>query len=149
MAYLDSKKFLAYEYGKGLGSYNHATDVFKYALVSNTFASLDAHASQMRLSDLSVIGSAGAYVSGTTIANTDWTQGADSVALDGDDFSIAADSGNPQNACCLVIYNDTSTNKDVLCAWDITQDGATPYDLRAGLVWTVNAAGLVSVAVNA
>jgi hypothetical protein len=148
MARGDSKRASAYEYNKGLGAYNNSTDVFKWSLVTNTYASITENAATLNLSNVTVIASAGNYVAGTTIANTTWTQLTDTSTLDGDDFSFAADGANPITVKCLVIYNDTSAADDIVKVVDITTDGTTDVDTTQGFTYTVNASGIVETQVN-
>ena len=148
MARGDSKRASAYEYNKGLGAYNNSTDVFKWALVTDTYASIDANAATLNMSGVTKVASAGNYVADTTLANTSWAQSGATSTLDGDDFSFAADGANPTTARCLVIYNDTSAADDIVKVVDLTTDGSTPVDTTQGLTYTVNASGLVAVTVN-
>ncbi len=148
MAVGTAKKATAYEYNKGLGAYNNNTNTFAYSLVSDTYASIDQDAVTLNMSSVTVIASAGAYVSGTAIANTSWAQSGSRVFLDGDDFSITADASNPATARCLVIYNDTSAADDIYCIVDLTSDGSTAATLTAGMNYTINANGVAEVALN-
>ena len=148
MARGDSKRASAYEYNKGLGSYNNSTDTFAWSFVTNTYASIGENSSSLNISDLSVVASSGNYVSGSAIANTTWTQLTDTSTLDGDDFSFAANVANPVNVACLVIYNDTSASDDIVTIVDITTDGTTLVDTTQGFTYTVNAAGICQVQVN-
>jgi len=149
MARGDSKRASAYEYNKGLGSYNNSTDVFSWSFVSDTYASIDVNAASLSMSDVTLVASGGNYTAGTTLANTTWAQSGDTSTLDADDFSFAADGANPTTVRCLVIYNNTSASDDILKVVDITTDGTTQVDTTQGFTYTVNASGVVQVQVNA
>ena len=148
MAVGTSKRASAYIRGMGLGTYNNSTDVFKWCLVTNTYASIDANAATLNMSSVTKVASAGNYVQDTTIANTSWAQSTNTNTLDGDDFSFAADGSNPTTARCLVIYNDTSASDDILKIVDLTSDGSTPADTTLGFNYTVSASGLTYIQVN-
>ena len=148
MARGDSKRASAYEYNKGLGAYNNSTDVFKWSLVTDTYASINANATALAIADVTVVASAGNYVSATTVASTTWAQLTDTSTLDGADFSFAADGANPITGKCLVLYNDTSTTDHIVTIVDITTDGTTAADTTQGLTYTVNAAGICNSQVN-
>lgn len=148
MARNDTKKASAYEYNKGLAAYNNSTNVFKWALVTNTYASIDADATSLNLADFTVVASAGLYVANQTIASTTWAQTGDTSAIDGTDLSFAADGSNPTTGTCYIVYNDTSAADDVVCITDITTDGTTPVDTQLGFSVAFNAGGIASVQVN-
>lgn len=148
MARGDSKRASAYEHNKGLGAYNNATDSFRWSFVTDTFASIDANAASLNISDVTLVGAGGNYTPGTLIANTSWVQSGDTSTLDGDDFSFAADALNPTTVKCLVIFNDTSASDDILKIVDITTDGTTDVDTTQGFTYTVNADGIVETQVN-
>lgn len=149
MAIGTSKRASAYEYNKGLGAYNNSTDVFKWSFVTDTYASIDANAAALNMSDVTVVASAGNYTASTTIASTTWVQTTDTSALDGADFSFAANGSNPVTAKCLVIYNDTSAADDIVTIVDLTTDGTTAADTTLGFTYTVNASGICETQVNA
>lgn len=149
MARGDGKKASAYEYNKGLGAYNHNSDTIAWAIVTDTYASIDANAATLNMSNLTVVASAGAYTSGTSIANKTWTQSGARSVLDGDDISIAANASNPITGRCMAFYNDTSATDDVIGVTDLTTDGTTAVDLTSGLTVTLAATGLADVEVNA
>lgn len=148
MARGDSKRASAYEYNKGLGSYNNSTDVFKWSLITDTFASVNANATALAMADVTEVATAGNYTAGTTIASTTWTQSTDTSTLDGADFSFAADPSNPITGKCVAIYNDTSTTDHIVAIVDITTDGTTAADTTQGFTYTINASGIVNSQVN-
>lgn len=149
MARGDAKKASAYDKNKGDGDYNNGTDVFKWSLITDTFASVDANAATLNMSSVTEVASSGAYTAGTTIANTVWSQSGDTSTLDGDDFSVAANASNPTTGRCIAIYNDTSAADDIVAIVDITTDGSTAVDITPGLTYTVAATGIATTQVNA
>lgn len=148
MALGDTKRAAAYELQKGNGRYNNSTDTFNYVLVSNTFASINANAASLDLSDLTQVASGGSYTGPTALASVTWTQASNIITLDADNITLAANASNPTTATCLVVYNDTSAADDVVQVWDLTADGTTAPSLVNGLNFNFNASGLGQVTVN-
>ena len=146
MARGDSKRFSEYDLESGNGTYNNSTDVFKWVIISNSYTATDADMLAPQLSAFTQVPSAGLYVANTTIANTTWTRTGAISTLDGDDYSFAADGSNPTTGKAILIYNDTSPNKDGLEIIDLTTDGGTtPADTTQGLTYTVAAGGISKV----
>ena len=146
MARGDSKRFSEYDLESGNGTYNNSTDVFKWVIITNSYATVDADMLAPQLSSFTQVASAGTYVANTTIANTTWTRAAAISTLDGDDYSFAADGANPITGKAILIYNDTSVNKDALQVVDLTTDGGTTAaDTTQGLTYTVAAGGISKV----
>jgi hypothetical protein len=149
MALNDFKKMSEYDHQSGLGTYNNNTNVFKWVLVTNTFASIDADAVNIGIATLTKVPSAGAYVQDSTLANSAWSRAANVSKLDFDDFAYAADPSNPVTAKTWVCYNDTSANKDIYKVVDMTVDsGVTAADTKLGFNYTVAAAGAGTVTTN-
>jgi hypothetical protein len=146
MARGDSKRFSEYDLESGNGTYNNSSDVFKWVIITNSYATVDADMSSPQLSSFTQVGSAGTYVANTTVANTTWARAAAISTLDGDDYSFAADGSNPVTGKSILIYNDTSANKDALQLVDLTTDGGTTAaDTTQGLTYTVAASGISKV----
>ena len=148
MALNDLKLSAAYTHTIGLGAYNNSTNTFAYYLVSDSYAAIDVTAATLNISDLTVVATAGAYTSGTTIAGTTWAKSGASSTLDSDNFSIAANASNPTTAKCLVIVNVTGGN-DVYSVSDMTTDGTTAPSLVNGANFTVSASGISTNTTNA
>ena len=150
MALNDSKKISEYDYRSGLGTYNNSTDVFKWVIVTDTYASIDANAVSLGIADLTKVASAGNYVQDSTLANSAWTRSGAVSKLDYDDVTYAAHASNPITGKTWVCYNDTSANKDVYKVVDMTTDsGTTAADTTQGFNLTVNAGGSGTVTTNA
>ena len=146
MARGDSKRFSEYDLESGNGTYNNSTDVFKWVIITDSFTATDADMASPQLSSFTQVASAGLYVANTTIANTTWARAGAISTLDGDDYSFAADGANPTTGKSILIYNDTSPNKDGLEIVDLTTDGGTtPADTTQGLTYTVAAGGISKV----
>lgn len=84
----------------------------------------------------------GNYASGgVTLANVTLAESGGTVTFDSDPVTIAQNASNPTNARWMVVYSDTSTNKDALGALDL--GGST--DLSAGgFSATPNASGILT-----
>ncbi len=148
MARGDSKKVSEYDLKSGDGAYNNSSDTFAYLLVTNTYASIDANTA---LNAASFTGATvgGNYAGKTALTGVTWTRSANVSTLDFNDISIAANAGNPTDAKCLVILNDTSAADDAFKIVDLTTDGTTAVDLTAGdFTYTVNASGSATVTTN-
>lgn len=144
-----SKYPVAYELNAHKGKYNITTDVVKWAIVTNTYASIDANAATLDISDFTVVASAGNYVAGTTLANSGISATGANISIDGDNFNIAADPANPVNGCCIIYYNETAADDDIICVADITTDGTTPRDLTTGINIAIDANGITLGTMNA
>ena len=150
MALSDSKKTSEYDLDKGNGEYNNSSDVFKWVILTDSYSVIDEEAADVGISNYTKVSSAGNYVQDATIANTTWTKSASISTLNGDSFNFAADGSNPVTGKTVAIYNDTSTNKDVVCFVDMTTDGGTtPADTTLGFNYTVNASGIATTTTNA
>jgi hypothetical protein len=146
MARGDSKRFSEYDLESGNGTYNNSSDVFKWVIVTESYSATDADVLSPQLSSFTQEPSAGLYVANETITNTTWTRTDAVSTLDGDDFSFAANASNPVGGKCILIYNDTSPNKDALEIVDLTTDGGTTAaDTTQGLTYTVAATGITKV----
>ena len=150
MASGDSKRFSAYDYNSGLGTYNSSTDVFKWVILTDSFTDVDADAVTANLASFTQVASAGNYVANSTITSTVWVRNVDISFLDGDDFSFAALGSNPITGKSVLLYNSTSPNNDALAIIDLTTDGGTtPANTTQGFTYTVALAGIAEVTTNA
>ena len=150
MALSDSKKASEYDHQSGLGTYNNNTDIFKWVILTDSYSVIDEDAVAIGIANYTKVASAGLYVQDTTLANSVWSRTGSISKLDYDDFSFASDGSNPVTGKTIAVYNDTSTNKDVMKYIDMTTDGGTtPADTTLGLNFTVNAGGSGTVTTNA
>lgn len=149
MALADSKKASEYDYQSGLGTYNNNTDVFKWVILTDSYTVIDEDAVAIGIANYTKVASAGLYVQDTTLANSAWSRTGSVSKLDYDDFSFAADGSNPITGKTIAVYNNTSTNKDVIKFIDMTVDGGTTAaNTTLGLNFTVNAGGSGTVTTN-
>tara|TARA_R110001606_G_scaffold27768_1_gene88622 strand:- start:5596 stop:6048 length:453 start_codon:yes stop_codon:yes gene_type:complete len=149
MALADSKKASEYDYQSGLGTYNNSTNVFKWVIITNSYATIDEDATLIGIANYTKVVSAGLYVQDTTLAGSSWSRTGSVSKLDYNDFSFAADALNPITGKTIAVYNDTSVNKDVMKYIDMTADaGVTAADTTLGLNFTVNAGGSGTVTTN-
>lgn len=149
MAQGESKKFSEYDFKSGEGSYNNSTDTFSFLLITDTFASIDANIANPVIGDFTPATVGGNYAGKTALTGTVWSRAGAVSKLVYDQITFAANAGNPIDARCLLMINDTSATDDALRVTDLTTDGTTPVDLTQGFTMTVNAAGAVTVTTNA
>ena len=143
MALSDSKKASSYDFGKGQKEYNNSTDVFKWVFITETYASIDANAATAQIANYTKVASSGNYVQDTTLANTTWAKSGAVGTLSADSFNFAADPANPNPVNTLAIYNDTSTNKDIVCFVDLAAG-----DTTLGFNYTVSGSGIATTTTN-
>tara|TARA_R110000772_G_scaffold60095_1_gene135609 strand:+ start:1958 stop:2410 length:453 start_codon:yes stop_codon:yes gene_type:complete len=149
MALADSKKASEYDYQSGLGTYNNNTNVFKWVILTDSYAVIDEDAVAIGIANYTKVASAGLYVQDTTLVGSAWSRTGSVSKLDYNDFSFAADGANPITGKTIAVYNDTSANKDVMKYIDMTVDGGTTAsDTTLGLNFTVNAGGSGTVTTN-
>lgn len=125
------------------------TDTWKAALIDSTVTPTAATADPCwgagGTTNLSTYETSGgnATAGGITLANVSLGEAAGTVTFDSDPVTIAQNASNPTDARWMVIYSDTSTNKDCLGALDL--GGVT--DLSAGgFSATPNASGILTAA---
>ena len=99
MARGDLKTFDYYPYNAGLKLYNNSTDSFKYAIVTDTYASVLKTTVDPVLTSFTEVGAGGNYsAGGNALAGVAWTIGVVSAgvtALDFTDVSMLKAAGNP------------------------------------------------------
>lgn len=149
MAQGDSKKFSEYDFKSGTGDYNNSTDTFSWILITDTYASIDADATDPVIGDFTAATVGGNYAGKTALTGTVWSRTGDTSKLVYEQITFAADASNPTDAKCLLMINDTSATDDCLRVTDLTTDGTTAVDLTQGFTVTMNAAGAVTVQTNA
>ena len=153
MARGDLKTFDYYPYNAGLKLYNNSTDSFKYAIVTDTYASVLKTAVDPVLADFTDVGTGGNYTAGgNALAGVAWTIGVVAAGVTGLDFtdvSLSKAAGNPTTGKTLLILNSTATSR-CYHAIDLTTDGTTAVDLvNNDLTVTFNANGTVNATVTA
>lgn len=149
MAQGTSKKFSEYDFKSGEGDYKNSTDTFSWILITDTFASINADVSNPVIGNFTAATIGGNYAGKTALTGLAWTRSGAVSTLDYNDITFAANAGNPIDAKCLLVINDTSATDDGLRVTDLTTDGTTAVDLTQGFTLTVNASGAVTVTTNA
>ena len=110
------------------GLYSVTDDLF-IAFVSDTIASIDFDATNPKLTDVTVV-SGGNVAASYALANPTITRVSGDVPLKADNIAkILKDALNPDDIRCLVVYNGTSVDDDLIQAHDLTTDGTTPIDI--------------------
>jgi hypothetical protein len=78
---------------------------------------------------------------GVTLSNISLGESGGTVTFDADPVTIAQNASNPTNARWMIVYSDTSTNKDCLGALDL---GGTTDLSAGGFSATPNASGILT-----
>lgn len=122
------------------------TDTWKAALITDavtpTAATADPCWGAGGTTDLSTNETSGgnATAGGITLSNVSLAESDGTITFDADPVTIAQNASNPSDARWMIVYSDTSTNKDALGALDL--GGVT--DLSAGgFSATPNASGIL------
>ena len=149
MAQGDSKVFSEYDKKAFEGAYNNATDTFSYVLITDDYSSIDANAAAPNLASFTQATIGGNYAGKTALTGTTWTRTGNVSSSTYDQITFAADAGNPTDAKCLLMINDTSATDDAWRVVDLTLDGTTAVDLTQGLTVSANAAGATTITSNA
>lgn len=98
--------------------HNFSTDVFKVALVDT----LPVVATDDTWSDVSAneVAAGNGYVAGgQALDNITSAETGGVATIDGDNEVITASGGSIGPFQYVVLYNDTATNKDLVCLWDL------------------------------
>ena len=153
MARGDLKTFQYYPYNAGRKLYDNINDSFKYAIITNTYASVSAATADPTLASFTEVTAGGNYTAGgNALAGNTWAIGSVSPgisSLDFNDISLLKDAGNPITGTTLLINNSTAGDR-CYHAIDLTTDGTTPVDLvNNDLTVTFNANGTVNATVTA
>lgn len=147
MAQGDTKICAEYDFQAYNGRYNHSTDTFAYLLVTNAYGDINANTA-LNAASFTPATVGGNYVGKTALTNVTWARNGSASTFDADNISIASAAGNPTDAKCLVVLNDTSSADDCYQIFDLTTDGATAVDLRNGFSFNFNADGAAAVTTN-
>lgn len=153
MARGDLKTFDYYPYRAGLKQYNNSTDSFKYAIITDNYASVDKALANPDLADFTEVAAGGNYTAGgNALAGAMWAIGsvaAGITSLDFTDISLLKDAGNPTTGKVMLINNFTAGDH-CYHAIDLTADGTTAVDLvNNDLTVAFNANGTMNVTVTA
>jgi len=150
MAQGDLKTFNDYPFKAGKKQYDNVNDSFKYALITDTYASVDIDITDPVLTSFTESAGGGNYTSGgNALAGVAWTRASTITKLDFTDISLLKNASNPITAKVMLIDNFTAGD-DCYFAIDLTSDGSTAIDLvNNDLTVTFNANGLVNITVTA
>lgn len=153
MAQGDLKTFDYYPYNAGLKLYDNSADSFKYAIVTDDYASVSKATVDPTLASFTEVAAGGNYTAGgNALTGTAWTIGAVSAgvtALDFTDISLLKAAGNPITGKTMLIDNFTAGDR-CYHAIDLTSDGTTAVDLvNNDLTVTFNVNGTVNITVTA
>lgn len=123
-------------------------DTWTLAFVSDTYASLNADATNPQLSNVTVV-SGGNVSAAYNIASFTITRSGGTVTFNGTNIgTITKNASNPATLRSAVLYNNTSTNDDLIQAWDMTTDGSTALDLvNNDFTFSFGASGILTATV--
>lgn len=147
MAQGDTKICAEYDFQAYNGRYNHSSDAFAYLLVTNAYGDINANTA-LNAASFTPATVGGNYTGKTALTNVTWVRSGAVSTLDADNISVAANAGNPTDAKCLVVLNDTSAADDCYQVFDLTADGAAAVDLRNGFTFNFNSSGATAVTTN-
>lgn len=148
MAIGDAKLFRDVGLESGEGDYNFTTDTIKFALLSDTYASISVDTTNPVLTTFTEVSAGGNYAAGgLTVSGVTWTRTAGVSKLSHSAVSMLKDASNPANARTALLYDVTAASS-ALVAVDLTTDGSTPADLvNNDLTINVNASGAITATV--
>lgn len=148
MARGDSKLFRAVGLESGEGDYNFTSDTFKFALLSDTWASVNTDLADPVLTSFTEVAAGGNYpAGGLSVTGVSWTRTAGVSKLTHSAVSMSKHASNPTAARTLLLYNVTAGSSAIV-ATDLTAEGSTPADLvNNDLNITVHASGAVTATV--
>ena len=150
MAQGSLKTFQYYPFKAGKKLYNNATDVFKYAFVTNAYSTVDVATVDPTLSSFTEVSAGGNYsAGGNALPGSAWTITAGVSKLDFTDISLTKAASSPATAKTLLIINSTASSD----CYHAIQLGAADGDaidlVNNDLTVTFNAAGTVNITVTA
>lgn len=148
MAAGDNKIFRDFVLKVNEGAYNEA-DTWSIAFVSNTYASVDINTTNPRLATTVSVVSGGNIPASTNLASFAINRSGGTITFDAADPATFQKAGaNPTTVRCLVVYNNTSANDDLVCIYDLTTDGTTALDLvNNDLTFSFGASGIITATV--
>ena len=128
MAQGDSKLYRDAVLKLNEGVYQEA-NVWTIAFVSDTYATLNADATNPVLANVTVV-SGGNVNAVNNLSGFSITRATTTITADATDLAtITKNASNPTTVRCAVLYNNTSASDDLIQAWDLTTDGSTALDL--------------------
>jgi len=150
MARGDLKTFQYYPFKAGKKLYDNVNDSFKYAFITDSYASVDVATVDPTLASFTEVAAGGNYTAGgNSLPGNAWTIAAGVSKLDFTDISLTKAAGSPTTAKCMLIINSTATN-DCYHVVDLTSDGTTAIDLvNNDLTVAFNANGTLNATVTA
>jgi hypothetical protein len=153
MARGDLKTFDYYPYNAGLKLYDNSLDAFKYALLTDAFASVSKATVDPTTASFTEVAAGGNYTSGgNALAGVVWSIGtvaAGITALDFTDIALTKLAASPTTAKTMLINNSTAGNRSYHVI-DLTIDGTTAIDLVNNDLSVIFAAGgTVNITVTA
>ena len=150
MARGDLKTFQYYPFNAGKKLYDNVNDAFKYALITDAYASVSVSTVDPTLASFTEAAAGGNYTSGgNALGGNAWTIASGVTKLDFTDISMLKAAGNPGTAKCLLIINATAGNR-CYHVIDLTSDGTTAVDLvNNDLSVAFNVNGTVNISVDA
>jgi hypothetical protein len=153
MARGDLKTFDYYPYNAGLKLYNNSVDAFKYALLTDAFASVSKATVDPTTASFTEVAAGGNYTAGgNALAGVVWSIGtvaAGITALDFTDIALTKLAASPTTAKTMLINNSTAGNRSYHVI-DLTSDGTTAIDLVNNDLSVIFAAGgTVNITVTA
>ena len=140
--------YVAFNAGKGL--YNHSTDTFKYALVTDAYSTVSKATVEPALASFTEVGAGGNYTAGgNALPGNAWTIAAGVSKLDFTDISLTKLAASPTTAKTLLIINST-VGIDCYTAVQLGVNDGDAIDLvNNDLIVTFNANGAYNVTVTA
>ncbi len=139
--------YVAFNAGKQL--YNHATDTFKYALITDAYSTVDKATVEASLSSFTEVSAGGNYsAGGNALTGNAWTIAGGISKLDFTDISLSKSAGSPTTAKTLLIINST-VGSDCYAAVQLGAADGDAVDLvNNDLTLTFNANGAYNVTVT-
>lgn len=139
--------YVAFNAGKGL--YNHSTNTFKYALITDAYSTVSKATVEPALSSFTEAPAGGNYTAGgNALLGNAWTIAAGVSKLDFTDISLLKQAGSPTTAKTLLIINSTVGN-DCYAAIQLGVNDGDAVDLvNNDLTVTLSASGIYNVTVS-
>lgn len=105
------KTFQYYPFKAGKKLYNNVTDVFKYAIITDAYSTVDVATIDPTLASFTEVAAGGNYTAGGNgLPGNAWTIAAGVSKLDFTDISLPKAVGSPTTGKTLLIINSTATN---------------------------------------
>ncbi len=149
MAQGDLKTFDYVAFNAGKGLYNHTTNTFKYAIVTDAYSTVSKATVDPDLSSFTEVAAGGNYTAGgNALPGNAWTIAAGISKLDFTDISLTKAAGNPTTGKTLLLINSTVGN-DCYSAIQLGVNDGDAVDLvNNDLTVTLNTNGAYAVTVS-